>query len=99
MWYFEVDAVMAAEKSKIQLKISDEEDELHILALDGKKEAGEIIIVQEYIQDEEEGGCYPFDAYEDPSLLKKVCDNEMVTNIQNLEVEPAYRGKGVATAL
>jgi GNAT superfamily N-acetyltransferase len=99
MWYPEVDAVLAAEKSKIQLKTSEEEDELHIRAFDGKKEVGEIIMAQEYIQEEDGGGCYPFDAYEDPAVWEKVCDNEMVVNIQNLEVEPAYRGKGVATAL
>jgi GNAT superfamily N-acetyltransferase len=100
MWYPEVDAVMAAEKSKLQFKISDEEDQLYIRALDGKKDAGEILIAEEYIQEQEDdGSCYPFDAYEDPKIWKKVCNNEMVINIQHLEVQPAYRGKGIATAL
>lgn len=97
MWYPEVDAVMAAEKSDIQYKLSEEDDGVKIRAFKNKKEAGEILIVQEYVGSG--GDCYPFEPYEDQPFYDKICDNENVTNIQHLEVKPKYRGIGIATSL
>jgi GNAT superfamily N-acetyltransferase len=71
------------------------DDGFEIVAYVKKEIAGNITVAMEYL----ESDCYAFSPYKGEKFYDDICSNPEVINIQLLEVEDAYTGKGIASEL
>ena len=69
---------------------TDDGFEINVSDIKTGDHVGNVIISQEYGEEQ-------FAPYEDRPFYNKLVDNEVTTNIQSLDVEDKYQGKGVAT--
>lgn len=70
--------------------------EINVKDVKSGKHVGNIAVVHEYVGDADDIDNSLFMPYKDEPFIDKLLENEYVTDIRSLDVEPEYQGQGVA---